>query len=397
VDFACTSGFNTKDIMNTDQFTIYESFFRSSLEGIFILNDRFMIKGCNPAALRFVDYPEAELTTMPLKQIIEDGCWSDVEALYKRVVAGTEGSNVIEGGFVKKDGRKFTAEIKAYNHVRDPNGPVVILSFIDITERKESQEQLKRLNLELEEKVKERTRELIEALEHEKMANELKSRFVSMASHEFRTPLSTLFSSVDILEQYIKPAKDSKEKKHFVRIRSSVNHMTEILNDFLSLDRLENGGIRPEPVMFNMNDYAGAIVAQFKGILRKGQVIEYLYEGDELVYHDKKIIRNILFNLLSNASKYSGENKSIGLKVVMSDHSIRLEISDQGIGIPDDEQALMFTRLFRARNAANISGTGLGLNIVKKYLDLLRGSISFSSVKDKGTTFNVALPRNFLD
>ncbi|MEQ9186094.1 MAG: PAS domain S-box protein [Cryomorphaceae bacterium] len=231
-----------------------------------------------------------------------------------------------------------------------------------------------------------------EALEKERQLNELKSRFVSMASHEFRTPLSTVLSSLSLLEKYDQAGLDEKKPKHFKRIRSSVRHLTNLLNDFLSLEKVEAGKVYISHDKINIKELFQELVEQNSQMAKNGQEIVFTFEGHEEGVIDQNMLQIMCSNLLSNAIKYSQENKQIDLSATVTDQFIRFSVADRGIGIPLDEQKNMFGRFFRARNAVNIEGTGLGLNIVSKYLQLLNGTIKFESEPEKGTTFYITIP-----
>ncbi len=264
----------------------------------------------------------------------------------------------------------------------------------DITQRKLAEEQIYRINKNLEKQIKERTFELSQALEREKELNEIKSRFVSIASHEFRTPLSTILSSTDLVERYKAPEQEEKQRKHLQRIKSSVKNLTEILNDFLSLEKLEQGKMEITYMDFNLYEFIKDIIEEMYGMLKKkNQKINYVYDGAVDVYLDKKILRNTLLNLLSNAAKYSGEEKEIHINVNVKDEMVSVSVRDEGIGIPLEVQKNIFSQFFRADNAAHIQGTGLGLNIVKKYLELLNGDIRFTSKENEGSTFIIEFPQ----
>lgn len=263
----------------------------------------------------------------------------------------------------------------------------------DITQRKKVEEDILRLNDELENKVVERTLELTQALEREKEMNEMKSRFVSMASHEFRTPLSAILSSAALIRQYQLTEQQDKRNKHTERITSSVRNLITILDDFLSLDKLEQGKTAIVTSTFVLEDFIHSVVEEVDSILREGQHILYSPGGMHEVVLDKQILHNIILNLLSNAIKYSEQD--IDLHTSVSTEGIFISVADKGIGIPQEEQKLLFEKFYRARNATNIQGTGLGLNIVKRYLELMGGSISFSSKVYEGTTFTVHLPNTY--
>ncbi len=232
------------------------------------------------------------------------------------------------------------------------------------------------------------------ALSKEQELGELKSRFVSMASHEFRTPLSTVLSSANLLEKYL-DIEDSREKqdKHIRRIRSSVRNLTNILNDFLSLDKLQEGKVVAHPSNWDVEELSADIVEQMSEVKKEEQLITYEHKSKQReVYMDQNVFRNILINLLSNAIKYSNEGQEVRACTLIKQNRLYLEVHDKGIGIPKEEQKHMFERFFRAKNAVNLDGTGLGLNIVHKYLELLGGKITFDSEEGKGTNFKVSIP-----
>ena len=263
-------------------------------------------------------------------------------------------------------------------------------SFI---ERFRVYEAMRKLNAQLEEKIKLRTKELIAALEHEKELNEIKSRFVSTASHEFRTPLSVILSSIQFVESYNKPGQEEKRIKHIERIKTSVKNLTELLNDFLSLEQLEQGKLEKAPEAFSLRNFCHDMKDEMTLTLKSGQRIILSYEGEDQVKQDKKILRNVIANLLSNAIKYSSEMQEIFFHVVNKNGLVKLEVQDEGIGIPQAEQKNIFSKFYRAANAANFQGTGLGLNIVKKYVELLNGEIGFTSLFNEGSVFTVVFPQ----
>lgn len=275
--------------------------------------------------------------------------------------------------------------------------------------------EIQKLNTELEERVELRTRELADAirklertnkslyeaeqevrkaLQKERELHELKSRFVTIASHEFRTPLSTVLSSASLIAKYKLTEEDDKRLKHVDRIKSSVSNLTTILNDFLSMSRIEEGKIYNVPGTFELPTLATEVIDELQGYLRKGQKIHYSHTGTETsVYLDKQLLKNSLFNLLSNASKYSAENKPIFFTTSIQADTIGIVVQDQGIGIPPEDQVHLFSPFFRAHNVTNIQGSGLGLNIVKKYVDIMSGTLHYSSVLDEGTTFTLTFPK----
>ncbi len=246
-------------------------------------------------------------------------------------------------------------------------------------------------NISAQKKAEEQVRE---ALDKEKHLNELKSRFVSMASHEFRTPLSTVLSSLSLIEKYDKAGIEDKKGKHYKRIRSSVRHLTNILNDFLSLEKVETGKVNVNPSDFSLRQMITDLMDQQQEIAKPGQKLKLVYSGYDEICTDMHMLHIIINNLLSNAVKYSEANTEVTVTVTNEADALSLAVADQGIGIPESEQANMFSRFFRAKNALNIEGTGLGLNIIKRYLQMLRGTIYYTSETNVGTTFYVRIPQN---
>jgi PAS domain S-box-containing protein len=298
----------------------------------------------------------------------------------------------------------------------------LICSGVDVTRQRTIENKIKELNTELEKRVNQRTEELADAvnqlldinkqLQHEikerktaennlreafkkeKDLNELKSRFVSMASHEFRTPLSTILSSADLIEAYQNVEQQEKREKHINRIKSSVSNLTSILNDFLSLSKLEEGQTAIKISEIQIIGFITQVLDEIKNLLKPGQQITLNKNNLKIntFYTDKGILNNILLNLVSNAIKYSPSDGAIEIRLASENHHLKVSITDNGIGIPIEEQGYLFTRFFRAHNAENIQGTGLGLNIVKRYIEILKGTIDFESQENIGSTFSFTIP-----
>ena len=242
--------------------------------------------------------------------------------------------------------------------------------------------------------IKESENKLKIALEKERELSELKSRFVSMASHEFRTPLSTILSSANLIGRYEKTEQHEKREKHVNRIESSVRNLTMILNDFLSLEKLESEKVALNPIAFEVDDFMEQIIDEVSLMAKGNQKIIHTHKGGRKLYADEHLLKNILINLLSNGIKYSKENQNVEIRTDDQDEHLKIQVKDHGIGIPMEDQKNMFTRFFRANNVTNIQGTGLGLTIVKRYLDLMNGKIWFESEEGKGTTFFVEIPKS---
>jgi len=234
---------------------------------------------------------------------------------------------------------------------------------------------------------------LRKALEKEKELGELKSRFVTMASHEFRTPLTTILSSTFLLENYTGENYEKEKLVHTNRIKRAVNNLTMILNEFLSIEKFEEDKVKVTFTAVDIPSYIKNVVFEMELLKKDGQAIEYHHSGKkEVINLDSKLLWSIVTNLISNALKYSKESRKIKVKSEIFDNSLKLTVSDSGIGIPPEEHKYIFERFYRARNATNFEGTGLGLHIVQKYVHLMKGTIAFESKLNGGTDFIVILP-----
>jgi PAS domain S-box-containing protein len=401
----------------------FREIFHSMSEGIIMVDESGKIILSNPVAETLFGYQKNELNGLTMECLVPERYRGNHSHLRSGFNAHPEPRRMGIGRdltALRKDGSEFPVEISlSFTRLEDQ---LLVMAFVsDISQRKKSEEALRRseeqlivyaaelekkvqkrteaLNSsiqELEEEVKERKRaeeEAHKALEKERELNELKSKFVSIASHEFRTPLSTVLSSTSLINQYNNLEDREKVNKHVKRIKNSVNHLTSILNDFLSLGKLEEGRIDLQRDYFSPREFLDEVKEELASTLQSGQQLHIESEPSAvMVYSDVRILRNIFFNLVSNASKYSGVGKGIYLSYSHDDKHITFKIRDEGIGIPLSDQKHMFERFFRASNAGQVQGTGLGLNIVKRYTDLLGGTITFSSESEKGTIFSLLMP-----
>lgn len=234
---------------------------------------------------------------------------------------------------------------------------------------------------------------MIRALSKERKLSLMKSNFVAMASHQFRTPLATILSSIFLIENYTGSDSEQKKKVHIDKVKQSVHNLTEILDNLLSTTKIEEGKVQAVNLEANIGEIFDEILIEAEQMKKHEQRISFNYSGDNgVILIDKKLLANILLNLLSNAFKYSSPEGQIQINSSLTNGNLRIQVSDSGIGIPEKEQRNIFKRFYRGENAANIEGTGLGLNIAKKYVRLLKGTIEFSSQLNKGTTFTVNIP-----
>ena len=232
------------------------------------------------------------------------------------------------------------------------------------------------------------------ALKQAQDLSELKSRFISITSHEFRTPLTTIFSASELLEHYGEKWPREKELRYLKQIQGSVNHMTVLLDDVLIVSAGEAGKLKLDPELMDVVAFCETLVEETKISKNCRQDIEFKSLSEHrLANLDEKYIRHILGNLLSNAVKYSPENSQIQLDVTVSAETVRFQVKDEGIGIPQGDLGRLFDLFHRAENVGTTPGTGLGLSIVKKAVELHDGSIDVKSEIGKGTEFDVLLPQ----
>jgi PAS domain S-box-containing protein len=396
----------------------FESVFNHVTEGILIANSKGEIILSNPKCVQLFGYETDELKGLKVEVLVPNEIkerHTDYRNAYMRnPMKRPMGKTMILRG-QRKDGSLFPVEI-SLSYYETEEGLYVIAFIIDITDRHEQQEKIRKINNELrllnetlEKKVTERTLvlkealtelersrdELTNSLEKEKELNEMKSRFISMASHEFRTPLSTILSSVSLISKYIESAQPDKSEKHVQRIKGAVTGLTEILNDFLSLGKLEEGKVRANYQQIPIKSVIEDVISELQAITKSDQEIVLDFAGQEEYYIDKQMFRNILINLIANALKFSSENTVVEVTCHANENELMVRVKDQGIGIPEADQEHLFERFYRGQNVSNIQGTGLGLNIVLKYLEMLNGKIDFVSEENQGTTFTLVFPAKY--
>jgi PAS domain S-box-containing protein len=403
--------------LKTTEIDFY-SLFRQSSEAILIANQAGTILIVNTAAEKLFGYQTQQLVNQPIEILIPKNIAKHHHNLRNEYNANPTPRAMGSGRDLyglRKDGTEIPIEI-SLSPFSNHTGNYVIAFVIDITVRKkldneivQQKQQLQQLALDLEKRVKDRTmileealqqleisrEELKVALEKEKELNELKSRFVSMASHEFRTPLATILSSLSLIHKYGELNEKEKQQKHIARIKESITHLTDLLNDVLSISKLEEGKTSIQVEAFNLYDFTTAIISELKMLKQKNQQLIYNHEGLTEILHDKKGLRIIFFNLISNAIKFSAENTAIEISTNITTDFCNISIKDYGIGISPDDKEHLFQRFFRGKNVTNIQGTGLGLSIVARYIELFNGTIDVDTTLNEGTTFNIVLPNQF--
>jgi len=387
-----------------------EALFQHATEGILVVNQQGDIVRFNPSAEKLFGYANAELLGKKIEILIPQR-FAHNHTNHRDKYANNPHSRPMGLGMelwgLKKDGSEFPLEISLSPFQSPDDGRYIMAFIMDITVRKQAEEKQKNYSVELERQVKNRTlileeaiqelektkKELHLALQKEKELNELKSRFVSMASHEFRTPLTTMMSSLSLVTRYGENNDTDNQLKHVGKIKNAINNLTDILNDFLSVSKLEEGKVENLPERLDIKIFMSEIISDMQSMASAEQIIIQQHVGKAQVNFDRKLLKNILFNLISNAIKFSPTKATIDIHTQVNNSTIRIDVRDHGIGISKEDQKHLFERFFRGHNATHIQGTGLGLNIVSQYAELMNASLDFVTEENKGTTFTIIIPQ----
>lgn len=401
---------------------LLDALFNHATEGIIVCDVHGVILLCNPASERMFGYTSKELIGERIEMLVPNEI-KEKHIGHRESFAQNPHARPMGVGLnlnaKRKDGSLLPIEISLSPLEKDGE-KFVIVFLIDISKRRSIEESVKEkqielekvaaaliaTNEELEKKVGDRTKvlqeaireleksrnELSSALEKEKDLNDLKSRFISMASHEFRTPLTTILSSASLISEYNNPEQVDKKDKHINRIKSAVNNLNDILSDFLSISKLEEGKVHADFKRFDLQHLLKEVLGDMQLSIKSGQKLIYNHKGEKLVFLDPKLIKNILINLISNSIKFTEENKEISISTITEKEKITIIVQDQGIGISEEDQKHLFERFYRGKNAFNIQGTGLGLHIVGNYIDLMQGHLHLKSELNKGTNITITFP-----
>ena len=404
---------------------IFDILFEAIPEGVIVVNNAQIIVAANSSAEKMFGYNSKELNNqnlsvlIPKRYAIHHNSHFNLFLKNKKVRKIEHSLNLF--GITKKK-KEFPLEIGLNPFIVNDETFIIAL-IIDITKRKETENKIRDLNINLERKITERTaqlnntikqlkelninykKEIFKRLENEhkiKIAlkkeielNELKTKFLSLVSHEFKTPLSGILTSAMLIGKYNLNEHQDKREKHIQTITSKVNYLDNILNDFLSIERLESNNTNYKFNTFNLSKIVNEVIYNANMLLKSGQKINMPNNTDEyILYQDEKFLELALSNVVYNAIKYSPQNTTIDLEIYKNQQKIFFKVTDQGVGIPEKEQKFIFNRYFRAENVLNEQGTGIGLNIVKSHLENLGGTIYFSSEENKGSVFTFELPIN---
>ncbi len=248
------------------------------------------------------------------------------------------------------------------------------------------------LNRDLEQKVTQRTAELNVALAEEKELNRLKGNFISMVTHEIRTPLALILGSSEILSRYLDRLAPEKRAEHLHTIDSSVHRMSGLLEDVLLFSKAEAGRMEFNPAVLDLKTFCMTLTDELLSATNRRCPIEFSCDISEPARADEKLLRHVLSNLISNAAKYSPPNSPVKFSVSRDRGDAIFIVQDRGMGIPEDDRKRLFTPFYRGKNVATIQGTGLGLVIVKHCVERHGGRIEVDSAEKLGTTVSVRLP-----
>ncbi|MDP3555968.1 MAG: PAS domain-containing sensor histidine kinase [Bacteroidota bacterium] len=355
----------------------YTELFEYSPIGYFILDKDGVVLKVNKTGLKLLEVNKKQILTKHFSIFLNSKSFQDEFYRHKNLVIETKITQQFEARIKKNDGSVFFALIETCL-VKDENNlfKFLLCTITDISVQKAQE------------------RVLAVALKKERELNKMKSKFITIASHEFRTPLSTILTSAELIEKYDKPEDSEKKIKHFDKIKSSVNRLKEILMDFMSAGEVEQGKIHNNPEIFNMV----ALIKQWSDEIKPFNAPhshKYIHTGQyENVYLDKKLLKICFTNLLVNAYKYSPKGGIIEITTEQNTAGIiYMSIKDKGIGIPEADKVNIFHQFYRAKNAEAIQGTGLGLNITHELIGIMGGEISFVSKVNKGTIFTIKFPR----
>lgn len=389
-----------------DRSKFLDAIIENAIDGIITIDDKGIIEHLNPAALELFGYTRKELVGCNVSKLMpqpdkaqHDGYIHNYNTTGRKHIIGI--GREVHGQ--RKDGSVFPFRL-GVSEVKFTDRKIYTGFIHDLSKEKANEEQIKTYTEKLEVKIKERTQDLVKLVselemakenmralfQKEKELNQLKTRFVSMASHEFRTPLSSIQLSASLIDKYTSKNDVNSVEKHTLKIKNSINNLTTILNDFLSLEKLEAGKVEANVQQFNVVSFAEEIAEEMQLMSKQNQHIVYEHTGTIAnVYLDPNLLKNCIINLISNSIKYSGEDTLIQFNTILKEGDLTLEVKDNGIGIPKADQDNLFEPFFRAHNTGDIPGTGLGLNIVKRYVGLMDGTVNCISEQNEGTTFTL--------
>jgi len=366
----------------------WANIFNESLNEIFI---------CDAKTLKFIDvnqgardnigYTLEELHQLTPTDIITEFSKNQFINLIAPLINKTKKKIAFNTFHKRKNESIYPVEVHMQHSVMGDRDTIVAI-ILDITESVNYTQKLQKT-------VEKRTKQLQDALIKEKELGELKTKFLSLVSHEFKTPLSGISTSSTLIGKYTQTAHQEKREHHIKTIQSKVKYLNNIINDFLSIERLENGKVNYKFSRFPFSKVIDEVLYDANMHLKEGQCLVYSKNSEEIFLDfDEQVLELMITNLVNNAIKYSSERTKVFISASIKNGKLSIIIKDQGMGIPSKDQKYVFNRYFRAENALIHQGTGIGLNIVKSHLENLGGVINFTSKETVGTTFEMLIPLN---
>lgn len=347
----------------------YRALFENSGDAILVVDSQGRLFHANPEMERLSGYTHGELLSAHIGDLVPDLVSESGQPLVDRLIEGKNGTGELT--FVRSDASEINVE-----YIATAVAPGLFQAiFHDISERKKAEENLR------------------QALEQERYLNELKSRFVAMVSHEFRTPLAVIRSSTDLLLHYGDRTTPEKREERLEKIQREITLMVQLLDDILIIRKAEDSGVAFNPQFLDLSVFCTNLITEIQPATPSHR-IEFSSSGDcTQVSADPKLLRQAITNLISNAIKYSPERERVQIELICGEKEIILHMRDEGIGIPSEDQERLFEVFHRASNVGSISGTGLGLPIIKQAVEAHGGSVVCASEENIGTTFTISFPR----
>lgn len=366
-------------------------------EGIYGLDVRGNVTFVNPAAAEIIGWEMEDLIGRSMHKILHHSKaggsnYPREECPIYAAFKDGKVHRVENEVFWRKDGTSFPVEYIS-TPMHDEKGELIgaVVTFRDITQRKLSESILQQANEELEKRVAQRTKELSQANQQLKQLNEVRSRFVAMVCHEFRNPLNNISFLVSSLMRYSRQLSTNQKNEYLLDIEANIDRMTQMTDELLVISKIDNESINLESEWLDLVDFGRQIIAELQQTNSNNQVKFNCKLTELKVKLDRRLLRSIIINLLSNAVKYSPENTEINFSLQVKGDRAIVAIEDRGIGIPRCDKSRIFEPFHRGKNVSNIPGTGLGLHIVKKFVNILGGKIKISSQKNKGTKVEVII------
>jgi PAS domain S-box-containing protein len=350
-----------------------EAILNHTSDAIILMGEDGNIQHVNPAFERLFGYPISDVLGQSLLLLAGDAQVLELASELQAVYQHNE-SRRIEINLQRADDVTFAADVSLAPMSGQQKFGGIVCSIWDVSERKRTEENLRT------------------ALEKEKELGDLKSRFTSMVSHEFRTPLAVIQSSSDLLKGYADQMTPERRVSQLDKIQNQVKRLTDLLNDILLLSKAQSVGLdfNPEPV--DLYAFSQDIVGEMR-LTAKTHTIQFNAQGDCFQLNgDTKLLRQAISNLLSNAVKYSPAGSTVSFRLFCGDDQAIMQIQDQGDGISEEDQKHLFETFFRAKSTISVPGTGLGLPIVKQAIEAHGGSVTFESKVGYGTTFTLSVP-----